>query len=51
MKLEVMIKNAIEESVDDFFMDVLEQGYTLEDFKETKYYDYAKMFMEEHGLA
>ena len=53
MKLEDMIKNAIENDVDelDFFMEVLEQGFTLEDFKETEYYNYAKQFMEEHGLT
>lgn len=52
MKLKNMMKNAIENDVDelDFFMEILEQGFTLEDFKETKHYDYAKQFMEEHGL-
>ena len=36
MKLENMIKNAIENNVDelDFFVEVLEQGFKLEDFKE-----------------
>lgn len=52
MKLEDMMKNAIKNNVDelDFFMEVLEKGFTLEDFKEIGHYDYAKRFMEEHGL-
>lgn len=52
MKLEDMMKDAIENNVDelDFFMEVLEQGFTLEDFKKIGHYDYAKRFMEEHGL-
>ena len=53
MKLEDMMKNAIANDIDelDFFMEVLEQGFTLEDFKEIGHYDYAKKFMEEHGLV
>ena len=53
MKLKEMMKNAIENNIDelDFFIEVLEQGFTLEDFKETEHYDYAKRFMEEHGLV
>ena len=52
MKLEDIIKDAIENNVDelDFFMEVLERGFTLEDFKEIGHYDYAKKFMDEHGL-
>ena len=50
--LVTMMKNAIANNIDelDFFMDALEQGFTLDDFKETQYYDYAKKFMQEHGL-
>lgn len=53
MKLKEMMKNAIENNVDelDFFIEVLEKGFTLEDFKEIGHYDYAKKFMEEHGLV
>ena len=52
MKLENMMKDAIENNIDelDFFMESLEQGFTLEDFKKIGHYDYAKKFMEEHGF-
>lgn len=52
MKLKDLMKNAIEENTDelDFFMEVVEQGFTLKDFKKIGHYDYAKEFMEEHGL-
>ena len=53
MKLEEMMKNAIENNVNelDFFMDAFEHGFTLENFKELGNYDYAKQFVEEHGLV
>lgn len=52
MKLKELIENAIENDIDelDFFMDALEHGFTLEDFKELGNYDYAKQFIDEHGL-
>lgn len=36
----------------DFFMDLLDVGYTLEDIKNfcPDKYEYSKSFMEEHGL-
>lgn len=36
----------------DFFMDLIETGFTLEDIEENvpEFYDYAKGFLEEHGL-
>ena len=48
-----MIEDAIENDIDelDFFTEVLECGFTIEDFKELGNYDYAKQFMEEHGLV
>lgn len=48
-----MIKNAIENNIDelDFFIEVLEQGFDLKDFKKIGCYNYAKQFVEEHGLV
>lgn len=36
----------------DFFMDLLETGFTLDDIKENlpEQYEYSKTYMEEHGL-
>lgn len=36
----------------DFFIDLLETGITLEDIKEfyPEKYDYAKGYLEDHGL-
>ena len=46
---------AVEDGEDEleFFTDLLELGFTLEDIKENApdRYEYSKNFMEEHGLV
>ena len=53
-ELEARFEHATEEQVDelDFFMDLLDTGFTLEDIKENlpEKYEYSKVFMEDHGL-
>lgn len=51
-QLESILKDAFEKDMDelDCFLEILERGFTLEDFKETEHYEYAKEFMEDHGL-
>lgn len=51
-ELKDMIKHAAENNIDelDFFIKALEVGFSLEDFKEAGHYDYAKDFMQQHGL-
>lgn len=53
-ELEARFANAAEEQLDelDFFMDLLDTGFTLDDIKTyvPDRYEYAKTFMEEHGL-
>ena len=49
-RFEYASENNIDEL--DFFMDLLELGFTLEDIKENlpDKYEYSKQFLEEHGL-
>ena len=53
-ELEGMFEYASDNNLDelDFFMDMLDRGYTLLDIKEylPDKYEYAKEFCEEHGL-
>lgn len=52
-EIEARIQWAMENQADelDFFIKILEDGYTLEDFKyDDNRYIYAKEFMESHGL-
>lgn len=51
--LEDWLDGASENDEDelDVFMDILNSGFALEDFEETNRYEYAKQFMEEHGLV
>lgn len=53
-ELNERFNNASEESRDelDFFIDLLETGFTLNDIKENlpEKYEYSKKFLEEHGL-
>lgn len=50
-RFEYAIKNDLDEL--DFFMDLLEVGFTLDDIKENlpDRYEYSKQFLEEHGLV
>lgn len=54
-ELEARFTYASENQIDelDFFMDLLETGFTLEDIKTClpDRYNYTKEFMEEHGLV
>lgn len=36
---------------DDFFYGIVEDGYTLEDFEGMEQYEYAKQYMEAHGMV
>lgn len=49
-RFEYASENNIDEL--DFFMNLLELGFTLEDIKENlpDKYEYSKQFLEEHGL-
>lgn len=53
-ELSARFEYAAEEQLDelDFFMDLLDTGFTLEDIKLhlPEKYEYSKRFMEEHGL-
>ena len=53
-ELEARFQVASDKQLDelDFFMDLLETGFTLDDIKEhlPEKYEYSKKFMEEHGL-
>ena len=53
-ELEARFENASKSQMDelDFFMDLLETGFTLDDIKKylPEKYEYSKNFMEEHGL-
>ena len=53
-ELQAQFEHAAEVQMDelDFFTDLVESGVTLEDLKEflPEKYDYAKEFLEEHGL-
>ena len=53
-ELYARFENASENDVDelDFFMDLLDTGFTLEDIKENlpDRYEYSKAFLEDHGL-
>lgn len=53
-ELEARFEYAAEEQLDelDFFMDLLDTGFTLDDIKENlpEQYEYSKSYMEEHGL-
>lgn len=53
-ELSARFENASESQIDelDFFMNLLETGFTLDDIKEylPEKYEYSKNFMEEHGL-
>lgn len=54
-ELAAQFKNASEQQVDelDFFIELIEQGITLDDIKKhlPEKYEYSKRFMEEHGLC
>ena len=53
-ELEARFENASESQMDelDFFMNLLETGFTLDDIKKylPEKYEYSKNFMKEHGL-
>ncbi|WP_182431004.1 hypothetical protein [Clostridium sp. AF37-5] len=53
-KLTARFNEVIESQTDklDFFMELLEVGYTLNDIKKycPERYEFSKLFMEEHGL-
>lgn len=53
-ELSAQFDHAAEEDLDetDFFMDLLEMGFTLDHIKQylPDKYEYSKTFMEEHGL-
>lgn len=53
-ELSERFEYALEHNIDelDFFMDLIETGFTLEDIKENllNRYEYSKQFLEEHGL-
>lgn len=53
-ELEVRFKEACDNQVDelDFYTDLIEMGFTLEDIKENlpEKYEHSKSFCEEHGL-
>lgn len=53
-KLAARFNEVIESQTDelDFFMELLEVGYTLDDIKKycPERYEFSKLFMEEHGL-
>ena len=53
-ELDARFTKASEECLDelDFFTDLIETGFTLEDIKENlpEKYEYSKQFLEEHGL-
>lgn len=53
-ELEARFEAAVEEQMDelDFFMDLLDTGFTLADINKyiPEKYDYSRKFMEEHGL-
>lgn len=53
-ELSVRFEDASESQMDelDFFMNLLDTGFTLDDIKEylPEKYEYSKNFMEEHGL-
>lgn len=53
-ELDARFERAAEEQVDelDFFIDLVNTGFTLDDIKEyvPERYEYSKAFMEEHGL-
>ena len=52
-KLEARLNYAAETQLDelDFVLELLEEGYTLDDFKYSDdRYQWMKQFMEEHGL-
>ncbi len=53
-KLTARFNEVIESQTDelDFFMELLEVGYTLDDIKKycPERYEFSKLFMEEHGL-
>ena len=53
-ELEARFENASKSQMDelDFFMDLLETGFTLDDIKKylPEKYEYSKNFMEEHSL-
>lgn len=53
-ELDARFENASESQMDelDFFVDLLETGFTLDDIKEylPEKYEYSKNFMKEHGL-
>lgn len=54
-ELEARFENAAEQQMDelDFFMDLIDTGFTLDDIKEhlPEQYEYSRMFMTLHGLA
>ena len=53
-ELNVRFQYAAENDIDelDFFMDLIETGFTLDDIKKNlpEKYKYSKQFLEEHGL-
>lgn len=53
-ELSAQFEHAAEEDLDetDFFMDILEMGFTLDHIKQylPERYEYSKNYMEEHGL-
>lgn len=55
VELEARFKNASEKQMDelDFFTDLLDTGFTLEDIEEylPEKYEYSKQFMIKHGLV
>ena len=54
-ELEARYEKACEEQTDElnFYMDLFEMGFTLEDIKENlpEKYEQSKIFCEDHGLA
>ena len=55
VELEARFETAMDDYEDnelDFFLDLLDIGFTLADIKKNlpEYYEYSKNFMEEHGL-
>lgn len=53
-ELEARFEYALEHQLDelDFFMDLLDTGFVLDDIEEylPEQYEYSKKFMKEHGL-
>lgn len=54
VELAAQFEHAAETQMDelDFFMDLMDMGFTLEDIQKflPEKYEYSKKFMEEHGL-